>query len=189
MKPRLSQLAQSGAADGDVATWDDTAGIWVPAAPTGGGGGSTVQAKFAKRTAGDVTLSANTYGAVDTALDLTLTAATNDIIEVGISGRGDFTSNSRFIFQDIVTLVSGSAVNYLSGAGSTGEGVQGWAVENVNSWRSFGGSILYKIVSGDLASGNVTLRYVARLNTTGSTRKISASTSNPLHFFAKNLGQ
>jgi hypothetical protein len=38
VKPRISQLDQSGAADGDVITWDDTAGEWVPAA--GGGGGS-----------------------------------------------------------------------------------------------------------------------------------------------------
>jgi hypothetical protein len=44
MKPRISQLAQSGASDGDVVTWDNTDGEWVPAAPTGGGGsGITVQ--------------------------------------------------------------------------------------------------------------------------------------------------
>lgn len=43
MTKRLSlhQLAQSAAADGDVATWDDTNGLWVPAAPAGGGGGGT----------------------------------------------------------------------------------------------------------------------------------------------------
>lgn len=38
-KLRLSQLQQSGAADGEVATWDDAAGIWVPAPGSGGGGG------------------------------------------------------------------------------------------------------------------------------------------------------
>jgi hypothetical protein len=32
VKPRISQLAQSGAADGEVITWDDTAGEWAPAA-------------------------------------------------------------------------------------------------------------------------------------------------------------
>lgn len=36
MKPRLSQIAQTGAADGDVATWDEAAGQWVPQAPSGG---------------------------------------------------------------------------------------------------------------------------------------------------------
>jgi len=32
-------IKQSGAADGDVLTWDNTAGNWVPEAPGGGGGG------------------------------------------------------------------------------------------------------------------------------------------------------
>lgn len=35
-QPRLAQLHQSGATDGQVPVWDDTAGIWVPATPTGG---------------------------------------------------------------------------------------------------------------------------------------------------------
>jgi hypothetical protein len=42
MKPRISQLDQSGAADGDVIVWDDTLGEWVPGAG-GGAGGHTVQ--------------------------------------------------------------------------------------------------------------------------------------------------
>lgn len=38
MNPVVAQLSQSGAADGDVITWDDAAGMWVPATPAGGGG-------------------------------------------------------------------------------------------------------------------------------------------------------
>jgi hypothetical protein len=37
MKPRVSQLAQSGATDGQVITWDNTAGLWVPETPAAGG--------------------------------------------------------------------------------------------------------------------------------------------------------
>lgn len=37
MKSRISQLAQSGATDGQVITWDNTAGEWVPDTPAAGG--------------------------------------------------------------------------------------------------------------------------------------------------------
>lgn len=36
MRPRLAQLHQSGAADGQVVAWDDTLMRWVPADPAGG---------------------------------------------------------------------------------------------------------------------------------------------------------
>ena len=36
MKPRVSQLAQSGATNGQVITWNNTAGQWEPDDPTGG---------------------------------------------------------------------------------------------------------------------------------------------------------
>jgi hypothetical protein len=35
----VQQLHQSGAYDGQVPTWDDDLGIWIPATPAGGGGG------------------------------------------------------------------------------------------------------------------------------------------------------
>lgn len=34
MRPRISQLAQSGATNQQVPAWDDTAGEWVPVDPT-----------------------------------------------------------------------------------------------------------------------------------------------------------
>jgi hypothetical protein len=40
VRPRLAQLHQSGATDGQVPTWDNTAGMWVPGAGSGGGGSS-----------------------------------------------------------------------------------------------------------------------------------------------------
>jgi hypothetical protein len=36
VKPRISQLDQSGATDGQVVTWDNTAGEWVPETPSTG---------------------------------------------------------------------------------------------------------------------------------------------------------
>lgn len=33
--PRIQQLHQSGATDGQVATWDDTAGYWTPSDASG----------------------------------------------------------------------------------------------------------------------------------------------------------
>ena len=41
-KVKPSDLAQDGAADGEVLTWNDTAGQWEPGAGGGGGGGDTV---------------------------------------------------------------------------------------------------------------------------------------------------
>lgn len=37
MRPRLAQLHQSGATDGQVPVWDAAAGLWVPGAGAGGG--------------------------------------------------------------------------------------------------------------------------------------------------------
>lgn len=38
-QPRLAQLHQSGATDGQVPVWDDTAGLWVPGTPAAASGG------------------------------------------------------------------------------------------------------------------------------------------------------
>jgi hypothetical protein len=47
VKPRLAQLHQSGAVDGQVPTWDAGTGVWIPATPsTGGGSGSDPRLLF-----------------------------------------------------------------------------------------------------------------------------------------------
>ena len=50
MKHRISQLAQSGASDGDAIVWDGTLGEWVPGAASGGGGGAAVGAFVSRST-------------------------------------------------------------------------------------------------------------------------------------------
>jgi len=47
----VADLEQSGAADGDVLTYDTGTGEWGPAAPTGGGGGAPVGATYIVQTA------------------------------------------------------------------------------------------------------------------------------------------
>jgi hypothetical protein len=83
---RLSQLAQSGAADGDVATWDDAGGEWIPAAGGGGGGGSSgsrvAGAMSASTVTGITTTETVLTGISD--VSLTVTAAHNYDLKINV---------------------------------------------------------------------------------------------------------
>lgn len=153
---------------------------------SGGGGGTVVQTV---RTAGDVVIPTNqqTYTALDTGLDITLTALAGDQIEIGaslLSSGGTTTFNTKF---DVQTLVAGSPVNYCSGAGAGGGGINAWFMWGSESTAK-GGSFYYTVVSGDIgASSRVVLRLVCKVDfAPAATRTVFANANDPLMFWARN---
>lgn len=162
------------------------------------GGSSAVPTVSASRTAGDVTISyvapAGTFTAVDTGLDLTIPAATGDVIELVLSGlmaghsTGSSAMNVNFTAK---TRVSGADVNNV--APSPAVAVPGWFTPDVASALGgtfkINGSHLYTVQAGDISGGNVTFRLYYQADNAGSaTRTLYAATATlPLTVYAKNL--
>lgn len=140
--------------------------------------------KAARRTAGNVSATSTTWADVDTALDRVLAAAVGDTIEVSVSAL--WGSEAQTGYLDVVTVVSGSPVNSLAAGGAveatatTVLGVPGWRGPS-GVLMPVGGPLRYTVVSGDLASGYVTLRL--RCAATGS-KTLNATTATPLLFSA-----
>ena len=145
--------------------------------------------KFARRTAGDVTVASNAYAAIDTTLDITLEAQAGDTLEFSVSSLWDAgATNPTTLWSalDVATIVSSAVVNYCSGAGSTGLGILGWFV-SPGSLVPSTGVHQYTVVAGDIADGRVTVRLLAK-NSLVENRVARAAATQPLQFTAKNLG-
>jgi hypothetical protein len=162
-------------------TWETPSG--------GGGGGGGVEADYVIRTAGDYVRNTNTaWEDLDTGLDLTLTAASGDTVEVGISSYWQGTNTTAYL--DVATVVSGSPVTYFSNGTGTP------ASEGVACWRSPGntvgtvaGSVMLTLGSGDVSGGEVVLRIRIRDTDSVNSKRLRADSDQPLQFWAKNLGQ
>lgn len=138
------------------------------------------------RTSGNITANSTSWTNVDTGMDLTLTAASGDIVEVSISTTAN--SASVNIFLDCVTMVGGSPVNSLglnaaAPTSTTQDGIGGWlGATGENS--SIGSPVCYTLQGGDISTGTVTLRL--RYRTSAATNKtLTASTDRPFHFNAR----
>jgi hypothetical protein len=71
------------------------------------------------------------------------------VLDPGLGNEGRF---------DAATMVSGSATNWFStGTSSHNDGVSGWRCIQAN-YEPIGGSVLYTVQSGDVVSGQVTVR-------------------------------
>jgi hypothetical protein len=159
-------------------------GEW--ATPAGGGG--IVDYDIQRYTAGSITLNNTSWTDVSGPADLSISASTGDLIEVGVSflwGNENVES-----YLDYATLVSASPVNYISGgtAGATNRGVVGW--QSVLGGANIGacGSMLYVVQAGDISGGTVTLRLRYRTSS-GADKTLFATSDIPLHLFVKNMGQ
>ena len=154
--------------------------------PYQGSGQGLIDFATAKRTSGNITANSTSWANVDTGLDLVLTAASGDYIECGFSA---FMANQAVnLGIDVASIVSASPVNYISGGGGASDyGVQAWLAGDTGHATAVGGSILYLLVSGDISGGTVTLRLRYRTGT-ASNRTINATTAQPLHWWAKNIG-
>lgn len=138
------------------------------------------------RTAGNLSMQNTSWTDLANTMDLSLTAATGDLIEVALIGR--YSNENVEAYIDTVTLVSGSPVNHFSAGGASGQGVPGWTGP-ANVSMAIGAPVLYTLVSGDISGGTVTLRLRFRTNTTANGAKVLlALTDYPLQFWAKNYG-
>jgi hypothetical protein len=129
-----------------------------------------------------VTAAAAPWKAVDSSLDLVVPAFAGDIIEVGFDGIIE----SGDSFFDVVSLVGGSAVNWWSGGGGGNSdfGVSGWA-QAAAVTRKTPSTVMRQVVAGDISSGAVTLRLMAR---PVANMTVDATVARPLNFWAKNHG-
>ena len=138
-------------------------------------------------TAGNLTLNSTSWANVSGPADLVLAADAGDVVEVSCSGF--WNSDNVQAHLDVVTLVSGSPVNSFATGGSvatSGQGIVAWAGW-ANVQMSMGGNFFYKLVSGDISGGNVTLRLRYR-TTSAANKTIVASTDVRFVFFARNHG-
>jgi hypothetical protein len=136
------------------------------------------------RSSGDLTLNNTSW--TDTGLaDLTLSAASGDYIEVGLSALVTGDTNG---FLDVASIVSAAPVNYWSGGagGASSQGILAWRHESgIN--LPLGGSVMRVLAAGDVSGGNVVLRLRYRTNTAVNLT-LQANTNIRLQFWAKNIG-
>lgn len=145
-----------------------------------------------RRTAGNTTVNVTgSWMNVNTALDLVVPAAVDDLIEVTVCGVWGLEAPTGLL--DVVSIVSGNPVNSWGVGGAvvanpnTVMGVQAWyGPGSVN--HVMNGSIAKRIVAGDLSGGNVTLRLRTALTSAGS-KTLYASTTLPFLVQAVNYKQ
>lgn len=132
------------------------------------------------RTAGDLTLNGTAWTAVPTVASLVIPAQVDDTLMVKLAGT--IHSEAVDAFLDVHT-----GANYFASAGgAAGEGIPG-AVGVSGAVSRINVDYLYKVVAGDLASGEVTL--VLRYRTSTATAKtLRATADRPLQFAAWNIG-
>lgn len=255
-RPRLAQWHQSGATDGQIATWDnglmrwvpadapglsltlddltdvdtsstpptdgqtllydDGASLWVPGdapaatngLPTGGtdgqvltklsstdydadwetpagGGGGSVTASVRRATGSGMAVNSTTWTDLNTALDLTLAAATGDWVTAEPMGAWS-TTGATFGAMDIVTVVAGSPVTSFATGGApsnTSFGTYAWGGPT-STFAPFGGALRYQLQSGDISGGNVTLRIRVRTDA-AIAKSIHCSSVEPFFFSAR----
>lgn len=146
--------------------------------------------KFVRRTSGNITLNSTNWANVDTGLDLTIQASADDVIEAGLSG---FVGNEAVeTYFDFATIVGGSPVNSFARAAAveaaptTTLGVSHW-LSLSGVYVLLAGSIPYTVVSGDVSSGIVTVRF-RYAQGAATNRTLRAGATSPLVVWARNIG-
>lgn len=118
-----------------------------------------------------------------TATDLTLDAQIGDVVEVGISAA--WSNEAQAGYLDVATIVSNAVVNYYGTLAMPGIGISAWyGVQS--SYSNIGGSFMRTLASADVSANTVTVRL--RGKATGASKTLLATASDPVHFWAKNLG-
>lgn len=157
---------------------------WV--APSGGGY-TLVDYAQATRTSGAVALDQTAITSVDTGLDLVLEdVQAGDVVEFGINGT--VANEAHTVGFDVYSMVGGSRVNPFGGgltaSLSSNAGVGAWYCPGVAQYFQLGASAYKSLVSGDIDSGDVTLRlHYAKSNS--SSRTLFGAATLPLQVWAK----
>ena len=118
---------------------------------------------------------------IDTNLDLVITAAAGDWLEIGVNGL--WSNQGVFGRMDAFTWVSAATVNGVSGSSN---GVPGW-LGQASSYGPVGAPVLYTVVAGDVSSGTVTLRFRYKVDS-ASSKTLHAESAAPFKVWARNLG-
>lgn len=119
----------------------------------------------------------------DGTFDVVLAVTAGDVIEVGVSACWDGSAN--YGFGDVAVMVSGSPARWLSSGTTTAVdwGLPGCMKPTVvNDNMPFAATRYYTVQSGDIVSGNITLRLYG--NTSAGTMGLTLSSTNPGHFWA-----
>jgi len=112
----------------------------------------------------------------DGSWDLTIPAAAGDVIEVGFGAA--WAPLAAYAYVDVVTMVSGTATNWVSTGGSSHvDGMLSLFQNNVTNYVSAGGSAFYTVQSGDIVSGQVTFRAYGKVSTGTRTLEFVATDS------------
>ena len=169
---------------------DDSPVTWVQVGGSGGGGSGNTPISNVRFTGGNITMN-NSGGFADlsTSLDLTIPAATGDILGINMAAILDAPSGSgNWTAFDAVTRVSGADTNYVSNGTGTPDtlGVPAWFRWEIAETLS--GEWLYEVQAGDVDAGNVVLRFKYKTGSAAN-RVFRASSGQAAAVFVKNYGQ
>lgn len=152
--------------------------------------GTPVDFGRAKRTAGDVTCSADAvWTEIDSGLRITIDAATGDMPEFGISAICTGTE-AVSLNLTVMSVVSGTLTNDLfEGAAKSDStnGAPGWRMASGTVSVASGGFIGPALQAGDITS-NTLIATLAYRTSSSTNRVIRADTTLPLYWHARNLG-
>jgi hypothetical protein len=169
-------------------------GVWGPVdPPAGGGGGGGIEVVEATRTAGNVTIPTTGPIAIDTAIDLVVTAKAGDHLAVSLDGllNAPGTAGSWLAF-DAATIVSSAVVNYIGVRTSTyGNGALAWFVsgpstDGAGGLCNLGGTCLYLVQPEDVSGGQVRLRLYAKASTVSRVLRAGVG-SDRFRWWVENL--
>ena len=152
-------------------------------------GAVIIDADFARKVDASVTINDTAYMNVDTATDLTLGSASKpivagDLLKLDVSCLTQATG--QLLRLDAATIVSAAVVNYVSGVGAAGSGVQAWHSPNANQYGTPGGTVPYTIQAGDIVAGVVVVRLRGKIDAAGA-RDIICGSTTPLTFYGEVL--
>lgn len=132
-----------------------------------------------------ITLNSTSWANLENSLDIVLSAKAGDYIEVGTSLF--WSSENVAAYLDVVTVVSDAPVNSFGHDGAPP--ASGTGIIGITAAVSVGrcGSVLRKLVAGDIENGTVRLRWRYKTGTAAN-KGILGNSDVPIVVWARNHG-